>query len=500
MGRDGRGRSYLKRAGLTAERFVPDRFSKVSGARLYRTGDLVRRRSNGELEYLGRADGQVKVRGYRIELGEIEALLLGHGGVREAVVQAPEDERGERRLVAYVVAEPGAAALTMTELRRYLSAQLPDYMIPVGLVVLAALPLTPNGKVDRQALPEPEQNRATVGVEYAGARTAIEEILVGIWSDILDLPQVGIDDNFFELGGHSLLATQVISRVRRAFSLELPLRSLFEWPTVAGLGRAVEAGLRLGAGVEAPPLRAVARGGELPLSFAQQRLWFIEQLEPGSATYNIATAVRLTGRLEVGALERALSEVVRRHEALRTTFPTVAGVPVQRIGEAAALELAVTDLRGLAGAAREREVERLAAAAAQQPFDLAQGPLLRAGLLRLGAEEQVVLVTMHHIVSDGWSMGILMRELAALYGAYSQGQATPLGELAIQYGDYAVWQREWLQGAVLEGELGYWREQLAGAPPVLELPLDQVRPAGQRFRGARESLVVGRGLSEAVEP
>src|SRR6185369_15696480 len=376
--------------------------------------------------------------------------------------------------------------------------QLPHYMMPSAFVELDSMPLAPNGKVDQRVLPEAEQERAAPGVDYAAPRTAIEEILVGIWSEVLGVAQVGINDNFFKLGGH-LLATQVISRVRQAFTIELPLRTLFEGPTIRALAQQVETALRLDHQVEAPPLRAVVREGDLPLSFAQQRLWFIDQLEPGSATYNIATAVRLAGALDAEALERALSEVVRRHEALRTTFPTVDSLPVQRIAEARRLELTVVDLSGLAEGEREREVGREAQAEGYQPFNLASDPLLRARLLRVSAEEHVVLVTMHHIVSDGWSMGILVRELSALYAAYSSGQESPLAELTIQYGDYAAWQREWLQGEMLERGLAYWREQLAGAPPVLELPADHARPAVQTFRSAQRSLILSPALSAELK-
>src|SRR5262249_27923257 len=286
--------------------------------------------------------------------------------------------------------------------------------------------------------------RAGLRKPYVAPRTAIEEILVDIWSEVLGGAKVGVNDNFFELGGHSLLATRLLSRVRASFALEVPLRKLFEGPTVAALATQVEAALRLDQGTVAPPLRAVERDGDLPLSFAQQRLWFIDQLDGGSATYNISTAVRLNGVLDVAALERALSEVVRRHEALRTTFPTVDGLPVQRIAEPQALHLPLVDV------SEPGAVERLATEEAQRPFDLSVGPLLRVQLLRVSEEEHVVLVTMHHIVSDGWSMGLLVREVSRLYEAYRSGQESPLPELPIQYADYAAWQREWLDGEALE--------------------------------------------------
>ena len=493
-----RSLGYYNQPQLSAEVFIKNPFNDDPADIVYKTGDLARQLEDGNYEYVGRRDGQVKVRGNRVELGEIETMLFKHERVRVAVVLARTDEAGEQRLVAYVVAATAAEALTVTEMHSYLREKLPNYMIPAALVHLAEMPLTPNGKVDRRALPAPEQNRAMLRIDYAAPRTAIEEILVNIWSEVLGVAQVGIHDNFFELGGHSLLATQVISRVRQAFSIELALRALFEAPEVAKLAIEVESAMRVEGGVVAPPLQAVNRGGDLPLSFAQQRLWFIEQLEPGSATYNIATAVRLVGGLDAGALERALSEVVRRHESLRTTFPTIDSMPVQRIGAAERVAVPQVELMGLAEGERELELKRLATEEARRPFDLSHGPLLRMKLVRVSENEQVLFAVMHHIISDGWSLGILTREVAALYGAYSRGQETPLAELNIQYGDYAAWQREWLNGEALESQLGYWREQLAGAPPVLELPTDHPRKAMQTFNGTHQSFSLPASLSASL--
>jgi amino acid adenylation domain-containing protein len=326
-------------------------------------------------------------------------------------------------------------------------------------------------------------------------RTPVEEIVADIWSQLLNVERIGVADNFFELGGHSLLATQVISRVRDAFGQEVALRSLFEQPTVAGLARAIEAGSGLGADLQAPPLERVERAEQLPLSFAQQRLWFLDQLEPGSSFYNIPAAVRLRGTLNIEALERTLSEVVRRHEGLRTHFIAIDGEPVQVIEAAAPLRLAVLDLSGMEEAAREAEMQRLVAAESLRPFDLMKGPLLRLSLLRLGAEEHVALVTMHHIVSDGWSIGVLVREVAALYGAYVLGQESPLEELAIQYADFAHWQRGWLQGEVLAAQLEYWRAELADAPTVIDLPIDKPRPPVQTYHGAHQPFQLSTELS-----
>ncbi len=477
----GVARGYLGRPELTAERFVPDPYSDEPGARMYRSGDRVRRRADGSPEFLGRVDFQVKVRGFRIEPGEVEAALLRHPGVRDAVVVARADGAGEARLVGYAVpAEPGAAP-SAGALRAHLSASLPEYMVPAALVVLPELPLTPNGKVDRRALPAPEP---ASGEEYAAPRTPTEEVLAGIWAQVLGVERVGRDAGFFALGGHSLLATRVVSRLREALRVEVPLRALFEAPTVAGLAGRIDALLREGAGTDAPPLVPVPRDRPLPLSFAQQRLWFLDRLEPGSTAYNVPRALRLRGALDAGVLGRVLAEIVRRHEALRTVFGEVAGEPVQSVHAAGAAPLAVVDLAGLPEGGREAEARRWVEEEARRPFDLERGPLLRTALLRLGAEEHVLVLSMHHIVSDGWSVGVLFGELATLYEAFGRGEASPLPELEVQYADFAAWQRGWLTGEVLERQLAWWRERLEGAPAVLEIPTDHPRRAVPGDRGA----------------
>jgi amino acid adenylation domain-containing protein len=495
IGGDGLARGYHQRPALTAERFVPDTFSSEPGARLYRTGDVARWLPGGELEFLGRADSQVKVRGYRIELGEVEAALRAHASVRECVCVVKDDERGLRRLVAYVVGAEGAG-VTRAELAEHLGRRLPEHMIPSAFVTLEAMPLTPNGKLDRRALPEPVY--AGAAGEFVAPRTPVEEVLCGVFAQVLGVERVGAHDNFFELGGHSLLATQLMSRVRSTFRVEAPLRALFGHPTAAELARHVEAALRAGAGVEAPPVTAVGRGGALPLSFAQQRLWFLDQLQPGGDAYNVPVAARLNGPLDAAALARVLTEVVRRHESLRTTFREEDGEPAQVIHDAAPVALPVEDLCAFAEAERESEARRLAAEEARRPFDLSAGPLLRARLLKLSEEEHVLLFTMHHIVTDGWSMGILVNEVATLYTAFLKGEESPLPELPVQYADFAAWQREWMQGEVLERELQYWRTQLEGAPPVLELPTDKPRPAVQTFRGAAHSFALPQELAERL--
>jgi amino acid adenylation domain-containing protein len=479
-------RGYLGRPGLTAEKFVPDPFGGETGARLYRTGDRVRWSARGELEFLGRTDHQVKVRGFRIEPGEIEGALRRREGIADCVVVAREDVPGEKRLVAYVVGDVEAGVL-----REHL-----EYMVPSAFVSLDTLPLTPNGKLDRKALPAPDL--ASAGDRYVAPRTPVEEVLAGIWAEVLRLERVGVEESFFELGGHSLLATRVVSRVRAVFDIELPLRALFEGPTVAELAGRVEEMRRAELPV-LPPVVPVERTGALPLSFAQERLWFIDRLEPGSATYNIPAAMRLAGAMDERALERALGEIVRRHEALRTAFAEVDGSPVQVVAPFGGFALPVEDLSALGEADREAVVGRRAGEEAARPFDLSAGPLFRAALLRLGAEEHVLLLSMHHVVSDGWSMGVLFRELSVLYETYRQGGESPLPELGVQYADYAVWQREQLAGDALERQISYWREQLAGAPELLELPTDHPRPPVQTYQGATVPMELPLELLERLQ-
>jgi amino acid adenylation domain-containing protein len=491
-------RGYFNRPELTAEKFVPNPFSEEPGARLYKTGDLARYLPDGNIECLGRVDHQVKIRGFRIELGEIEAALDQHPAVREAVVLAPEDAPGEKRLVAYVVAEREPLPTT-TDLRNFLKEKLPEHMVPALFVLLDALPLMPNGKVDHRALPAPDRTRPELDKAFVAPRTPTEELLSEIWAKVLDIERVGIYDNFFDLGGHSLLATQVVSRIREAFQVELPLRRIFEVPTVAGLAESIEVAHSAGQNLLAPPILPVPRDGNLLLSFAQQRLWFIDQLAPGNSAYNIPAAIRLKGPLNLVALEQSLNEIVKRHESLRTTFAMVDGRPAQVIAQVLTITLPVVDLRKLPEIERETEVRRLVTEGAVRPFDLSQGPLFRVALLRLGDEEHVGLLTMHHIVSDGWSTGILIREMVRLYVVFSSGGSLSLPELPIQYADFAHWQRQWLQGEVLETQLAYWKQQLAGAPSLLDLSTDRPRPVLQTFRGAHQSLMLPKTLTEGFK-
>ncbi|MEW5925849.1 MAG: amino acid adenylation domain-containing protein [Gemmatimonadota bacterium] len=493
VGGAGVARGYLGRPELTAERFVPDPFAAEPGARLYRTGDRARWNGRGEIEFLGRIDAQIKIRGFRVEPGEVEAALAAHPRVREAAVVV-RGGGADRRLVGFATPVVGETA-TAAELRAWLAARLPEYMVPGALVLLEAIPLTPGGKLDRRALPEVDGSAAEA--EYVAPRTPAEEILAGIWSSVLGVERVGAADGFFELGGHSLLATVAMGRVRQAFGTELPLHALFEAPTPAAMAGRVADALRAGA-VPPPPILPTRRGGDVPASFAQRRLWLLDRLEPGTAAWNMPFSLRLRGALDARALERALAELARRHESLRTVLPALDGEPVQRILPAGPRPLPVVELRGLPEGAREAAVRRLAEAEALRSFDLARGPLLRSTLLRAADEEWVLLLTLHHVVGDGWSMEVLVREVAALYAAGVRGEPSPLPELPVQYADYAAWQHAWLAGGVLEAQLAFWRQALRGAPPLLELPAARPRPAVQRHRGASRRLLLPPELAGRV--
>jgi amino acid adenylation domain-containing protein len=492
IGGPGVARGYLHRPALTAEKFIPSTLDH-EGARLYRTGDLCRWLPDGNLQFLGRTDHQVRVRGYRVELGEIETALAQHPGVKHAVVLSREDVPGDRRLVGYVVLDSGAPEAA-AELRSHLQARLPDYMVPAIFVTLDAMPLNASGKVDRKLLPAPEGARPDLASAYTEPRTPVEAELARIWSAVLQVERVGIHDDFFDLGGHSLLATSIVSRIRQAFQVEIPLRRMFETPTIFGLARAIDAARP---GLAAPPLRAVDRSRELPLSFAQQRLWFVDQMVPGSPFFNVPFAVRVEGDLDVEVLEGGLNEIVRRHEALRTTFASRDGAPRQRIAPSLTLQIAVVEVAELPEADREFEALRLAQREAERPFDLERGPLLRAGVIRLGAADHIVLLTLHHIVSDEWSTRLLFQELLTLYEAALERRPSPLPELSIQYADFAHWQRQWLSGDVLEEQLSYWKERLAGLP-ILALPTDRPRPAQMTFRGAVHSMTLPLALTASL--
>ncbi|MFY9571325.1 MAG: amino acid adenylation domain-containing protein, partial [Blastocatellia bacterium] len=393
----------------------------------------------------------------------------------------------------------GEPILSSGELREFLSRNLPDYMVPSSFVTMESLPRTASGKVDRSALSDASENGSRSNKQFAGPRNQIEEVLAVFWGEVLRQDRISVFANFFELGGHSLIATRVISRVRDAFQIELPLRCMFESPTIAGMARIIQAQMSSGRGLNAPTIERVRRGEQLPLSFAQQRLWFLYQWSPDSPAYNMTASVRLSGPLKIEVLDRSINEIFNRHEVLRTTFAVVDGAPMQVISPALQLKVPVIDLSHLSAGERESEAGRLASLEAHESFDLSRGPLLRLTLLRLGPADHVALLTMHHIISDGWSMGILITEIASLYEAFSKGEPSPLPELAIQYADFADWQRKWLQGEVLEEQLEYWRRQLEGCPPILGLLTDRPRPLAHSWRGATQFFTLPQDLSESLE-
>jgi len=494
IGGDGLARGYLERPDLTAERFIPHPFSKEPGARLYRTGDVVRHLPEGNLEFLRRLDDQVKLRGHRVELGEVEAALREHPQVRVAVALARPDSTGEKRLVAYLVCEPDAPA-TIAELRSHLKQRLPEYMTPSAFVMLDELPLTPNGKVDRRALPAPDQARPDVEAAYVAPRTPVEEVIAGIWSQVLGVERVGVYDNFFELGGHSLLATRLVSKIRSRLDVDLPLKALFESGSVAQLAQLIAKTEKS----DIPPIRPVDRSqfDRLPLSFAQERLWFIDQLEPESAGYNIPGAGAIRGELDIDRLEQAFNLVIARHENLRTIFPSQEGQAQQLILDSLDFKLDRIDLSGYPDEnTGEEKAKQLCQADAATPFDLARGPLIRGKVIKLAADEHILMLNMHHIISDGWSLDVMIKELGVIMEAFREGRRPELLPLPIQYVDYSVWQRRWLEeGGVLKRQLAYWQEKLSGVPESLDLPTDYPRPSVKSFAGANQAFALDAELT-----
>ena len=478
-------RGYLNREALTAERFVADPFHDGADARMYRTGDVGRQRPDGAIEYLGRNDFQVKIRGQRVELGEIEAQMLACAGVKQAAAVVHDRGHGDQRLVAYVVpveADLGDEAL-LAPLRTHLQAQLPPHMLPAVYVCLDRLPVTANGKLDTKALP-PADFAALQPVERVPPSGPVEQQLADMWQDLLGQEQPGVTSGFFELGGHSLLLTRLHNRIGARFGVEPSLRDLFAAQTIRAQAALIEPLLQHGGGSESPCPSPRPADAPAALSYAQRRLWFIDQMSDAGAVYNIPCVLRLTGPLDQAALQWALQAIVRRHEVLRTNLMVVRGEATPRLDERALVALPVEDLSFLAAADRAHEVPRRLDAEAARPFDLSTDLLLRAQLLRLGDNEHLFLLTLHHIAADGWSMGVLLRELAALYDAAIEGRPDPLPALPLQYADYAHWQQHWLQGERLERQVGYWQQQLADLPLLHNLPLDFPRPESQRYRGA----------------
>ncbi|HYG76090.1 MAG TPA: amino acid adenylation domain-containing protein [Planctomycetota bacterium] len=491
----GLARGYYRRPGLTADRFVPDPFSGRSGARLYRTGDLVRYLEDGAIEFLGRVDNQVKIRGFRIELEEIEAVLSKHDNVRQGVVVAREDAGGQKRLVAYVILKNAAAGLA--EVKAHLQTQLPEYMIPSTFEILEALPLTPNGKVDKKALPEPRELSSDASRDYVAPRNTIEQTLTKIFAEVLNLEKVSISDSFFELGGHSLLATKVMSRLREQLKIELSLRALLDHPTASALSQWISQSST--AKAEAflpPPITHLPNRDEIPASYTQQGIWFYEQFSP--TRFNLRKSVHLRGELKYDALQKALNVLAERHEILRTVITMKDGIPFQRVLAPAKVPLCTHDLSSLGSAEREAEVKRLQDEAVRKRVDLAVGPLFRASLLKLQDDEHLLVLCIHHVLTDGWSHEIMFNDLARLYDAFSNGKTSPLPELPIQFGDFSEWQRKWLQGAVLERLNSYWMKQLEGELPVLRLPFAKSAPQERTDRCERHVLQLSPELSSEL--
>ncbi len=493
-------RGYLNLPEMTAHKFIPDPFTPNPGERLYRTGDLVRCLPDGNLEYLGRIDEQVKLRGYRIEPGEVEAALCRHPQVRQAAVVVAQNESGDGHLAAFYIPADAANPPEPAGLRAFLKTCLPDYMLPAVCIPLEQFPLSPSGKIDRKALRTAAAAGTTEALDaYIPPATPTEELLAGIWAKVLKVDQVGSNHSFAELGGHSLLSTQVMSRVRDIFHVELPLKAIFDAQNLAGLAAAIDAARQSQAECPAPPLEPAPRAGELPLSFAQQRLWFLNQLEPESVNYNLPAVVRLKGCLDFDCLSGSLNALIARHETLRTRFTSLDGRPVQVILAGGEVTVKEVDLSVIAESQQFGAFERLARQETNLPFDLAEGPLLRAVLFRISAEDHLLLLILHHIITDGWSMGVLVRELAELYSSKLEGRPARLPPLPVQYADYAAWQRRLLQGQALEGQLAYWREKLAGLPPVLALPTDRPRPPVATNRGALARFEVSADLTARLK-
>ncbi|HEV2855086.1 MAG TPA: amino acid adenylation domain-containing protein [Thermoanaerobaculia bacterium] len=484
----GLARGYLGRPELTAERFVPDPWAETPGGRLYLTGDLGRLRPSGDLDFVGRVDHQVKIRGFRVELGEVEAALRGCPGIREAVAAAVQGPAGAPLLAAYVV-----GSSSPDELRRRLEAFLPEAMVPAVFVFLETLPLSPNGKVDRKALPAPE---LVTEREPTAPRTATEEVLAAIWREVLGVERVGAGDHFLELGGHSLTAAQILARVRERLRVELAARDVFDHPVLRDLAARIEE--LAGSAAPASPVVPVPRGGDLPLSYAQERVWFLQRLDPSIRSYQAQAMIRFRGRLNVEALRRGLDGIVERHEIFRTTFPTVGDGPVQRFHPAWDVPLPVVDLSGLPAGTREAEAARAIDAGCRRPFDVERLPLVRWTLLRLAPEEHVWLHAEHHLVHDGWSFNRVLEELMALYAAFSRGEPSPLTPLPLQFADWAVWQREWMRGPEAAAQIDWWKRTLSGRPAVLELPTDRPRPRRQSFAGRVERVELPASLCAAL--
>ncbi len=496
IGGAGVARGYLDRPELTHERFLPDRFSGRAGALLYKTGDLVRSRPDGVLEFLGRVDDQVKVRGYRIELGEIEAAVASHPAVQSSAVLARDDGSGNKQLVGYVVVRDGHQ-LSSEIAQEFLKRQLPEYMVPAHFVFLESLPLTINGKVDRRALSALSEARDQSARNVVAPRNAIELAIASIWAELLKVETISVEDDFFDLGGHSLLAIRVLAQIRDRLDVDLDTQALFENSTLESLATLVAE-----AKGETPEvIRIPSRHDDdtLVASFAQEPLWILDQLVPNSPAYNIVDFIPFVGSVDVHALTKSLHELLVRHEVLRTAFERIDGQLMQIISPSCELDLTEIDLRSAPESELQNEWLKAVHEQGRKVFDLAKAPLVRACMVRVSATEHRLLIVIHHIIADEWSMEVIQEELRALYAAHSTGRLSPLRPLAIQYADYALWQRAWLQGAVLEDQIEYWKSELKGAMPVLALPTDKPRPASPTFRGACELFTISKATLASLQ-
>ena len=498
IGGDGLARGYLNRPELTKEKFISNPFKKTEGSRLYKTGDLARYLPDGNIEFLGRVDNQVKIRGFRIELDEIEKLLIQHPDVKQAAVIAREDIPGDKRLLAYVVLNQKPEAI-VTTLKNLLQENLPQYMIPGVFVVLDSLPLTPNGKVDRQNLPVCDRTRPDLEESFVAPRNPIEEKLAAIWADLLGFEQIGVNDNFFNLGGHSLIVAQILSRVRDSFQVELSFANIFANPTVAGLASVIQQHELLEQKLQSPAIQRISRAGMLPVSFAQERVYFIQEVAPENTAYQAQATLRFQGHLDVIVLKKCLSEIVQRHEIFRTTFPAVNGRLFQVIHSSLPIELNVVDIQKFTGSEQEAEIQRLFDAEVKKPFYLDKLPLVRWLLLKLNDQDHLLVHIEHHMVHDGWSFNnVFLKEFLALYQAFCEGHPSPLPELPIQFVDFASWQREWVQSQEAQAQLAYWQKKLSGSSPLLELPLDRPRSTEQTYNGTQIRVELPIQLSESL--
>jgi amino acid adenylation domain-containing protein/thioester reductase-like protein len=498
VGGMGLTRGYHKRPELTAGRFIPNPFNRTPGARLYKTGDYAKYLDDGNIEFLNRKDFQIKIRGYRIELGEIESVLESNEEIKQSVVIVKETENNNKQLVAYIVPTK-AEQIRVEEVREYVTQKLPSYMAPSIYVILDEMPLTPNSKIDRKKLPDPVEYGISTTKEYVGAQTETQIKLSEIWTNLLGLKQVSINDNFFEIGGHSLLATQLISRIRDVFLFDISLQKIFELPNILDLSKYLDSIKQDDANKNNYDIQVYPRTQDLELSFSQERLWFLDQLEQFSGAYNISSAMKLEGNISVPILEKSLNEIIKRHEVLRTTFITKNNKPIQIVHNELLLSIPVIVLTKMNKEEQEKQIKQIIHEETSYHFDLSTGPLLRVIVVNLNETQNILIITMHHIIVDGWSLGLLIKELSIIYNAFLKNKPSPLCDLPVQYADYAIWQRGWIKGEISEKQMNYWKEKLTGSPTVIELPLDKTRLKIQGYKGKREIFKIEKWKTEKIK-